>query len=51
MKKTRKAQAPKSYVPQERYGNTGHGFHEPRFTKRNRTRAEQLRSELKLEGY
>lgn len=43
MKQTRKAQAQKPYVPQERYGNTGHGIHADKRTKRNRTRAEQKR--------
>lgn len=51
MKKTRKPQAPKSFVPQERYGNTGSGIHLDRRTKRVRTRSAQLRSELRDWGY
>ena len=51
MKKTKRVQAPKPFVPQERYGNSGSGIHLDRRTKRNRTRADQLRAELRDCGY
>ena len=36
----------KKYVPQERYGNTGHGKHADRRTKRLKTRAARRRAAL-----
>ena len=51
MKNKRKPQAPKPFVPQERYGNSGSGIHLDRRTKRVRTRQAQKRAELRDWGY
>jgi len=51
MNKKHRPQAAKKYVPQERYGNTGHGTHADRRTKRLKTRAAQERAARKEYGY